>query len=131
MSIKFHVVERGRPGHPETPKKYYPYLKSSGRVSVRELAEEASDRSTLTTADMMAAIETFLSIIPKHLADGKIVELGDFGNFGLRFNANGAETPGEVRGELVRTLLPHFRPGKEFKKVLRTAKIQKSHRPVE
>lgn len=64
MSIKYSIVERGKPGHPETPKKYYPYIRSTGRVSMRELAEEASDMSTLTTVDMMAAIEVFLKLIP-------------------------------------------------------------------
>jgi hypothetical protein len=32
---------------------------------MRELAERASDMSTLTTADMMAAIEALLTIIPE------------------------------------------------------------------
>lgn len=128
MSIKFSIVERGRPGHPEAPRKYYPYIRSSSRVSVRELAEEASDMSTLTTADMMAAIEACLLLIPKHLAQGEVVELGDFGNFWLRFTADGVSAPEKVRGDLVKTLIPAFKPGKRFKKTLRTAKFEKSSR---
>lgn len=128
MSIKFSIVERGRPGHPEAPRKYYPYIRSSSRVSIHELAEEASDMSTLTTADMMAAIEICLLLIPQHLAEGKVVELGDFGNFWLRFTANGVSTPDKVRGDLVKNLIPAFKPGKRFKKTLSTAKFEKSSR---
>lgn len=125
MSIKFNVVERGNPARPEAPRKYYPSIQSSGRMSMRELAEEAAKRSTLSTADMMAAIESFLTIIPRELANGNIVELGDFGNFWLRSTSNGAETPEEVRGSQVTNLIPRFNAGKEFKRVLTTVQFEK------
>jgi predicted histone-like DNA-binding protein len=128
MSIKFNIVERGRPGHGEVPKKYYPSLKSRGRVTMRELAREASDISTLSTPDMMAAVEAFLTLIPQHLANGQIVELGDFGSFWLRFSAEGVETPGEVKGRLITTLLPRFMPGKEFRRELEQAEFEKLRR---
>ena len=31
MSIKFNIVERGKPGDSQTPKKYYPSIQSTGR----------------------------------------------------------------------------------------------------
>src|SRR5512138_2398870 len=115
MSIKFNVVERGRPAHSEVSKKYYPSIQSTGRVTVRQLAEQASLISTLSAPDMMAAIEALLTIIPEEPVDGNIVELGDFGNFWLRFSAEGAEEPTQVRGDQITTLIPRFVPGKQFK----------------
>ena len=125
MSIIFNVVERGNPAKPEAPKKYYPSIRSSGRMTLRQLAEEASQRSTLSTADMMAAIESFLAIVPDALADGKVVELGDFGNFWLRSTSEGAKRAEDVRGAHIRSLIPRFMPGKRFKRVLDAAKYQK------
>lgn len=125
MSIKFNIVERGRPGHPETPKKYYPSLQSTGRVTQHELAQEASAMSTLSTADMMAAIEAFLTLIPQHLANGEIVELGEFGNFWVRFSAEGADSPDRIRGKQVHRLIPRFMPGKQFKLVLEAVQFEK------
>ncbi|HET9911135.1 MAG TPA: HU family DNA-binding protein [Anaerolineales bacterium] len=127
MSIKYNIVKRGRPDHAEVPKKYYPSLQSTGKVTMRELATEASNISTLSTADMMGAIEAFLTIIPRHLAEGKVVDLGDFGSFWLRFKAEGAEEPAKVRGNLITTLLPRFIPGKEFKRLLRAVKFERLH----
>ena len=127
MSIKFNVVERGRPGHDDVPKRYYPSIQSTGRVTIRELAEEAHDISTLSTADIMAVVEAFLTLIPEHLTKGEIVELGDFGNFWLRFSAEGAETPKEVNGDKIITLIPRFMPGKRFKRALRTVKFVKCY----
>ena len=125
MPIKFNVVERGNPARPDAPKKYYPSIQSSGRMTLRELAEMASDRSTLSTADMMAAVESFLAIIPEALVSGKVVELGDFGNFWLRFTSEGMDTAEEVRGKHVRSLIPRFMPGKRFRQVLSAAKFEK------
>jgi predicted histone-like DNA-binding protein len=125
MSIKFNIVERGKPGDSEAPKKYYPSIQSTGRVSVRRLAERASLISTLSTPDMMAAIEALLAIIPEELADGNIVELGDFGNFWLRFSAEGTEEIAGVRGDQITTLIPRFMPGKQFKRVLGRVEFEK------
>ena len=115
MTVKFNIVERGNPSNREAPKKFYPSILSSGRVTTRELAEMAAQRSTLSTMDMMAAIESFLAIIPEQLAKGNIVELGEFGNFWLKTTSEGAETAEEVRANQITSILPRFNPGKHFK----------------
>ena len=94
-------------------------------MTLRQLADEASHRSTLSTADMMAAIESFLAIVPDELANGKIVELGDFGSFWLRSSSEGVDDPTKVRGDQVTSLIPRFIPGKQFKRVLDAAKFEK------
>ena len=118
MGVKFNIVERGNPANPAAPKKFYPSIQSSGRVSTRELAEMASQMSTLSSVDMVAAIESFLAIIPRELAKGNIVELGDFGSFWLRSTADGAETAETVRADQITNVMPRFNPGKEFKRVI-------------
>jgi len=125
MSIQFNVVKRGNPARPNMPKKYYPSIHSSGRVTLRELAERAANMSTLSTTDILAAVESFLTIIPEELANGRIVELGDFGNFWLRSTSDGVERPEEVRGSQVTSLIPRFNAGKRFKRVLRAVRFEK------
>jgi predicted histone-like DNA-binding protein len=126
MSVKYNIVERGNPGKPEEPKKFYPSIQSSGRLTLRELAEQASDRSTLTAADIMAALESFLAIVPKELAKGNIVELGDFGSFWLKTTTEGADTAEEVRSDQISTVLPRFNPGKQFKRTLDNIEFSKN-----
>ena len=86
---------------------------------MRELALEVSDMSTLTTEDIMAVIEVFLTLISEHLAQG------EFGNFWLRFSAEGVSTPEKVRGDLITRLIPRFMPGKEFRLKLQTVEFAK------
>jgi predicted histone-like DNA-binding protein len=118
MSVKFNIVERGNPSNREAPKKFYPSIQSSGRVTTREMAEMAAQRSTLSTMDMMAAIESFMAIIPEQLTKGNIVELGEFGSFWLRSTAEGIESPEAVRSVQITSIMPRFIPGKQFKRTL-------------
>jgi predicted histone-like DNA-binding protein len=118
MSVKYNIVERGNPSNREAPKKFYPSIQSTGRVTTREMAEMAAQRSTLSTMDMMAAIESFLAIVPEQLAKGNIIELGEFGSFWLRSNSEGTATPDEVRASHISSVMPRFNPGKVFKHAL-------------
>lgn len=126
MTVKFNVVERANPSNREAPTKFYPSIFSIGRITTREVAEMAAERSTLSTMDMMAAIESFLAIIPQQLAKGYIIELGDFGNFWLRSTADGAEIPDDVRSDQITSLMPRFMPGKKFKWTLEHIDFEKA-----
>ena len=119
MTVKYNVIERANPMDREAPKKFYPSIQATGRLSVRELAALAADRSTLTETDFIAAIEAFLAIIPRELARGNVVELGDFGSFWLRINTEGSETQELVRNDNITGILPRFTPGKQFKNFLK------------
>lgn len=130
MTVKFNVVERGKPGDPAAPKKYYPSIHSSGRVTLRQLANAISQMSTVSSADTLAVLEALLTVIPQELSRGNIVELGDFGNFWLRSETEGAESPESVRGNQIIGILPRFNAGKEFKKVLDTIDFVKTSEPA-
>jgi len=118
MSVKFNIVERVNPRDLEAPRKVYPSIQSSGRMSLRQLSGRISQMCTVSSPDTLAVLESLLTIIPQELADGNIVELGDFGNFWLRSNAEGTEDMDKVSGSNVTNILPRFNPGKEFKKAL-------------
>jgi predicted histone-like DNA-binding protein len=126
MTVKYNVVERGNPSNPQAPKKFYPSVASSGRKTLRQMAERIAQISTVSSADTMAVLEALLTTIPQELASGNIVELGDFGNFWLKNEANGAATAEEVRATQVTNILPRFNAGKEFKKVLATIEFEKA-----
>jgi predicted histone-like DNA-binding protein len=126
MSVKYSIVERGNPSKPLEPKKFYPSIKASGRVTTRELVETASEMCSLTSADLMGAIEIILSIIPKELMKGNIVELGDFGSFWLRISAEGAENLEDVNADQISNVLPRFMPGTQFKWSLEKVRFNKN-----
>ena len=118
MPISYKVVERGNPGDPEAPRKYYPYIKSSGRMTLRQLAHRIEQISTVGAGDALNVLECMLAIIPEELAEGRIVELGDFGSFWLRTHSEGAEEAEKANANLLTTVQPRFNSGAEFKKAL-------------
>ncbi len=126
MSVKYNVIERGNPSNAAAPKKFYPSITSSGRMSLRQLAQEIAKISTVSSTDTMAVLEALLTTIPDELAKGNIVELGDFGSFWLKANAEGVNAAPQVSATQINTLLPRFNPGKEFKKVLKTIEFEKA-----
>lgn len=99
---------------------------SSGRVTLRQLAEVIASISTVSSADTMAMLEALLMVIPGELAKGNIVELGDFGNFWLKANSKGCDTADDVDATQIARLLPRFNPGKEFKKALCAIEFEKA-----
>ena len=125
MTVKFNVVERGNPADREAPKKFYPSMQSTGRKTLRQMADTIAMISTVSTADTIAVLEGLLKTIPLELAEGNVVELGDFGNFWLKANSEGVDSPADVRASQITTLLPRFNPGKQFKKVLATVEYVK------
>lgn len=126
MSVRFNVIERGKPGDPEAPKKFYPSIVSSGKITEREVAKQASQRSTVSPADTLAVLENFLSIIGEELARGNIVELGEFGSFWLRIESEGTATKEEASASQVTNILPRFTSGREFQQALNTISFERS-----
>jgi len=125
MAVEYVIVARGNPANPTEPKKFYAHARSSGEVSIRELAKEIAGMSTVSSIDTLAVLEALLQLLPKHIAEGRIVRLGDFGSFGLTISSEGAATEGEVSASLIRNNHIRFRPGREVKRVLDTIQYRK------
>jgi predicted histone-like DNA-binding protein len=126
MTVKYNIVERGNPADPNAPKKHYPSIQSTGRKSLRQLSQRIADNSTVGRTDVLAVLDAMLYVIPQELADGNIVELGDFGSFWLRINGEGQENAEDVRPTHVTNTLPRFTPGPEFKEALERIKYAKA-----
>ena len=126
MTVKFNVIQRGKPGDPNAPKKFYPSVVATGKASERDVAKEAARISTVSEGDTANVLENFLSIITNELARGNIVELGEFGSFWLRVDTEGSETENEVRASNIHKVLVRFTPGKEFQQALDAITFEKA-----
>lgn len=118
MSVRYHVIERHNPRDMTAPKKFYPMLKTSGRTRTRQLALDMSERSTVSIGDMLVTLEGMLSTIPKELANGNIVDLGEFGTFKLQVKTDGASSADEITSKHIHHVSVRFSPGKAFKDAL-------------
>ena len=119
MSVKYIVVPHKVPSKPDEPVAYYPRLKSRGEINLREIAKDISHESTVSPSDTMAVIESLLQNIPRYLAEGYIVKLGELGSFSLSIQAEGSESPEKVNAAKIKRNKLHFRAGKIVRQMLK------------
>jgi len=128
MPITYHIVRKHNQIDPDAPQKYYPSIKSAGRVSIRNIAQLIATKSTVSSIDVYAVLEALISIIPDELADGNLVDLGDFGSFSVRARVTGETDRRDVAATNITKLLPRFYPGTRFSEALNKAKVVKADR---
>ena len=125
MSVKYTVSERGNPLQPQQPKKWYANAKSAGNTTLRTLGKEIAARSTVSPADTQAVLVALTEVLVEHLADGKIVRLGDFGAFQVSISSTGADTEAKFNASLIKGGKVIFRPGIDLKEMLNNLKYEK------
>ncbi|RLC78446.1 MAG: hypothetical protein DRJ03_25220 [Chloroflexi bacterium] len=123
--VRYKVITRVNPQDPSAPNKYYLQIQNAGKITIRDMARDAAKISTLSSIDIAAAVEAFLEIIPEKLADGKTVQLGDFGTFRLRVRTEGSDTEEEVTSRNITKTTMAFRPGKHPQKFLDGVEYEK------
>ena len=125
MTVKYSIISRKNPLNPSAPAKYYPSVKAAGRSNLRRIATRISEMSSLANADTLAVLECLLYVIPQELADGRIVELGDFGTYRLIVRTSGSEDSQDVNHTNILKARANFMPGKEFRKALARVDYQR------
>jgi len=125
MSLKYRLVQKVNPTKPTDPQKYYANVVTRGEVSLRELAKEVAQMSTVSIADVTAVVESLLQIIPKHLGQGEIVRLGEFGSMSVTVSSEGTATPEEFAASRIKGVNLNFRPGKEINQTLDQVTFEK------
>ena len=129
MPVKYYGVPKRDPRDLAAPVKYYPVTRCSGRKKLRDLAAYISRISSVNCIDMTGVMEALLFAIPLELADGYIVDLGDFGTFRLVLRGSMAAAGEEVVARDIVKGRVVFKPGKQFKRVLRALDFQRSTPP--
>ncbi|MDR2424687.1 MAG: HU family DNA-binding protein [Prevotellaceae bacterium] len=125
MAIQYTVNEKGNPLNPEQARKWYANAKSTGDVNLRTLGKEIAARSTVSPADTQAVLVALNEVLVEHLADGKIVRLGDFGAFQVSIGSEGAETAEKFNASMIKSSKVVFRPGIDLKEMQNNLKYEK------
>jgi predicted histone-like DNA-binding protein len=125
MAVKFNVSQRKNPRDLTAPPKYYATVKSSGRADTNAIARSINSMSTVSSVDTAAVLEAFLQVVPDKLAEGNIVELGDFGTFRVSVSSDGQEQAEDVTARNITDVRVIFTPGRRFTQVLDDVQFQK------
>ncbi|GIZ14976.1 HU family DNA-binding protein [Capnocytophaga catalasegens] len=126
MPVKYNVVERKNLLDKQAASKFYASAKADGEINLKAISKEISNASsTVSDTDVLAVLNDLIKILTKHLSDGKIVKLGDFGNFQITVNSEGAETAEKFNASHIKGNKIQFRPGADLRDMLKTVKYEK------
>lgn len=126
MPVKYNVVERKNLLDKAAAPKFYASAKADGEINLKAISKEISAASsTVSDTDVLAVLNDLIKVLTKHLSDGKIVKLGDFGNFQITVTSEGAETADKFNASLIKGNKIQFRPGADLRDMLKTVKYEK------
>jgi predicted histone-like DNA-binding protein len=127
MAVNYVLTQKGKPGNPEAPKKFYAQAKSSGELTLRKLSKEIAEGSTtVSDTDVLAVLNDLTKVLKRHLDNGEIVRFGDFGTFQIALTSEGAETAEKFHASFIKGGKIAFRPGIDLKEMLATLKYEKA-----
>ncbi len=123
--LKYKLIERGNPGNPEAPKKYYATNVSKGKKGIAAISKDIADISSLSRGDISSTISNMVDQIPKYLLDGQSVSLGELGTLRMSFSSEGVENEADFNVNMIKKLKIIFTPGKLIKDEIKKAKFEK------
>ena len=94
-----------RPMHYKNPRsengegKYYPCPEYDRTIGMDEVVADIAHATSLTVADVTAAITELAAVIRRYLVHGHKVQLDDIGTFKLSFKGTGQENADDVTAD--------------------------------
>jgi predicted histone-like DNA-binding protein len=124
MPLFFNRIPRGKPGNPESEKKWYLILKSIGLVRTKKVAILLADETTLNYKEAEIALVQAGKIMGRLLSDGHTVELDGLGTFYVTANSTASDTKEGVTSHNVKGRNIRFNPCKELKQAIEEAEVK-------
>ena len=113
MSQNFKLVKRRSVvGDKESAKKYYAVVKYNGFTDFEHLCKMITERSMASSADVKAIIDNLNFVIDLELQAGRIVQMGELGNFRITVGSDGADEEKSFTKSMLRKPRIAFFPGK-------------------
>lgn len=126
MAQNYKLVKRmTKPGDTTSARKYYAMSKSNGVSDLTYLCKLISARSTVSSADVKAVLDSLNYVLDLELQAGRIVQLGEFGNFRMSVSSDGADTPTVFSSSMLREPKIIFTPGASLRTTKKTAEFSR------
>ena len=123
--MKYKLIQKGKPGDANAPKKWYASPVKTGAVTQKNLATQISGRSSLTAGDVANVLQNLVELLPQELIKGNSVQLGDFGTFRISFSSEGVDNEKDFNIDKIKGITVLFTPSSDFKKILSDMKFEK------
>lgn len=113
MAIPFEFYQNPNPD-PDAPARYHARVVTKGTLTLKDIVDTVSGRSTLSAADVHAAVTALEEVISENLAQGYRVHLDGLGSFSLSLSAPEVDDPKKVRAPKISAKSVNFGADKTF-----------------
>lgn len=97
--MKFNTSFYGNPRSENGDGKFYPRPEYDRTIGMDEVVVDIAHATSLTAADVTAAIKELAALIRRYLIHGHKVQLDDIGTFKLSFKGTGQESAEDVTAD--------------------------------
>src|SRR5690606_20635090 len=110
LKVKLTINQKKNPQDLLAPGKFYVQAKKDGIIGLERLAYLISNQSTVREPDCLAVLSALIHNMLDELGQGRVVQLGNLGNFQVGVRSEGSETQEEVTITNVKSAHINFRP---------------------
>ena len=123
MAQKYKLVMKKNLGKDadEAPQKVYAIPKYNGYTDMALLCKLISARSTASSADVKAVLDSLIFVLDLELQAGRIVNVGELGNFRLSLSSAGTEAKKDFSQSKLKGARIIFTPGEALRTTVGTA----------
>ena len=123
---KFNLVQKGKPGKPDEPKKWYAVPQTREAQSVKAMTRSATENTSTAPIEMEAALDLLGKYASEQLLQGHTVKVGDLGTLRITFKSDGVANINDFNaGVMIKEPRILFTPSKEFRQnVIQQLKYQ-------
>lgn len=114
----YRLVQKANPLDQEHKQRYATSV-NTGKIDTRMIAKTLSQKSSLTTGDVINVLENLMEEIPRWLSQGYSVSLWELGTFRLSLSSQGVKEQKEFNTRTIKKKVV-FLPSKSFKSELKT-----------
>lgn len=125
MGIQYDFYQTPSPKGSDRKPSLHARVKPVDTTTTAEVYELINQFTSLSTADMKAAIDALANILEMKLTSGNRVHIDGLGTFGATLTCPPVDTPNEIRAESVRVKSVVFRPEKAFVQRIRRAGLER------
>ena len=127
MALKYDLIQGKDMSEGAGPdaKLWYARAAAADHMTFEELCDDIAESSTLTSADVKATLDRMAWVISKNLQNGRIVEMGELGNFRMTIGSSGTITKEEFNTSLIKKPRVKFYPGKRIQTARTETKFER------
>lgn len=125
MSLLYTVVQRGNPGNPAAPKKYFLQSKIRGSKTYKQILAEAAKNNALNVKEIDNGVYAVLQALFANLEDGFSVEIEGLGTFSTSVSSEGTDLETDATPAKVKSITVAYRPKPEVHKAVNGYKLEK------